>query len=96
MSIARRIRAIRLEHYRSIETTEARAGLQKGLLVRLENGQQVPAMENLQRLAAVLGAPVHRRFFADGEPVSTSCLTLRLSLDDLATFDLPASRGRPN
>jgi transcriptional regulator with XRE-family HTH domain len=97
MRIARRIRAIRLEHSRSIEITEAKAGFEKGLLVRLESGQQIPSMENLQRLAVVLGVPVHGLFFSDGEPISTPYLTPRLSLDDLATLDaLPADRGRPN
>jgi XRE family transcriptional regulator, regulator of sulfur utilization len=71
MRIARRIRAIRLENSRSIEITEAQAGFEKGLLVRLESGQQVPSMQNSQRLAVVLGVPVHRLLFADGEPIST-------------------------
>lgn len=95
MGIASQIRATRLERSRSIETTETHAGVQKGLL-RLENGDQVPSMENLQRLAVALGVPVYRFFFADGERVSTPFLTPRLSLDDLATLDaLSPDGGQP-
>ena len=97
MRIAHRIRTVRLEHSRSIEITEAQAGFEKGLLARLESGQQVPSMENLQRLAVVLGVPVHHFFFAEGESISTPHLTPRLSLDDLATLNaLPAHRRGPN
>lgn len=62
---------IRLERSRSIEWVEAQARFRKGLLARLENGQQVPSMENLQRLAVVLGVSV-RRFFPDGEPMESA------------------------
>jgi transcriptional regulator with XRE-family HTH domain len=90
---ARRIRAIRLEQPRSIDTTEAQAAFEKELLVRLENRQQAPSRENLQRLAVVLGVPVHQFFFADGEHLSTPWLTPRLSLDDLAALDAQPQRS---
>lgn len=96
MRIAHRFRMIRLERSRSIESVEVQARFEKGFLARLENGQQVPSLENLQRLAVVLDVPVHRFFFADGEAISTPHLTPRLSLDDLARLDaLPANRDRP-
>lgn len=95
MRIAHRVRMIRLERSRSIESVEGQAGLAKGLLARLESGQQAPSMENLQRLALVLGVSVHRFFFADGETISTPYLTPRPSLDDLARLHAPrANRGR--
>jgi transcriptional regulator with XRE-family HTH domain len=97
MRIARRIRAARLERARSIEDVETRAGFQKGLLLRFEEGKQVPSLKTLERLAEVLGVPVREFFFADGEAVSTPRLLRRLTLEDLVTLPaFQAGRGRPN
>jgi transcriptional regulator with XRE-family HTH domain len=98
MRFARRIRAARLEQARSIEDVETRAGFQKGLLLRFEEGKQVPSLKTLERLAEVLGVPVREFFFADGEAVSTPrLLRRRLTLEDLVTLPaFQAGRGRPN
>lgn len=97
MRIARRIRAARLERARSIEDVETRAGFQKGLLLRFEEGKQVPSLKTLEKLAEVLGVPVREFFFADGEAVSTPRLLRRLTLEDLVTLPaFQAGRGRPN
>jgi len=97
MRIARRIRAARLEQARSIEDVETTAGFQKGLLLRFEEGKQVPSLKTLERLAEVLGVPVREFFFADGEAVSTPRLLRRLTLEDLVTLPaFQAGRGRPN
>jgi transcriptional regulator with XRE-family HTH domain len=97
MRIAHRIRAARLERARSIEDVETRAGFQKGLLLRFEEGKQVPSLKTLERLAEVLGVPVREFFFADGEAVSTPRLLRRLTLEDLVTLPaFQAGRGRPN
>lgn len=97
MRIARRIRAARLEQARTVEDVETTAGFQKGLLLRFEEGKQVPSLKTLERLAEVLGVPVREFFFADGQAVSTPRLWRRLTLEDLVTLPaLQAGRGRPN
>ena len=97
MRIAHRIRAARLEQARSIEDVETRAGFQKGLLLRFEQGKQVPSLKTLERLAEVLGVPVREFFLAGGEAVSRPQLLRRLTLEDLVTLPaFQAGRGRPN
>ncbi|HEV2379815.1 MAG TPA: helix-turn-helix domain-containing protein [Terriglobia bacterium] len=97
MRIARRIRAARLEQARTVEDVETTAGFQKGLLLRFEEGKEVPSLKTLERLAEVLGVPVREFFLSDGEAVSTPRLLRRLTLEDLVTLAaFQAGRGRPN
>jgi transcriptional regulator with XRE-family HTH domain len=83
MRMADRIRQIRLERRVSPERLEAKTGLAKSLLTRLEKGQEVPTLQTLDSLADALGVPVHRFFYDDGEPPLTPRLTPRLAWKEL-------------
>jgi transcriptional regulator with XRE-family HTH domain len=82
MRIARRIRTARLDQARSLEDVETAAGFEKGLLLRLEEGKEVPSRKTVERLAEVLGVPVRQFFFAEDEPLPTSGLSPRLTFGE--------------
>ncbi|HMD96157.1 MAG TPA: helix-turn-helix transcriptional regulator [Terriglobia bacterium] len=67
MRMGTRIERIRLERSLSREYLDAKPGLAKGLMARLEKGHEVPTLEMLDTLADALDVPVHRFFYDDGE-----------------------------
>jgi hypothetical protein len=97
LDIANRIRTIRLEHSRSVKSVEAEAGFAQGLVARLEGGEQVPSLENLEKLAEVLRVPVHEFFFGDSRPISTRLETPSLTPEGVGRdASYTRSRTRPN
>src|SRR5208282_3398586 len=83
MRMAARIKRIRLERSVSLEYLEAKVGLAKGLMARLEKGREVPTLEMLDSLADALDVPVRRFFYDDGELKLTPRLAPRLALKEL-------------
>lgn len=58
MTIGERIRELRIEHRLTIEDLAARAGISKGFLSDVENGQRRLGSDSLLRVAQALGASV--------------------------------------
>ena len=75
---------MRLDRSVSLEEVEARTGLAKSLIARLENGQEVPTLEMLDTLAEGLRFPVHAFFYDGTGPPSTPRLTRRPSWNEFA------------
>jgi transcriptional regulator with XRE-family HTH domain len=83
MQIAARIRQVRLEHILLLEDLAARAGMSTSLLANFENGEAVPSLEMLDRLAEALGVPLKDLFCDDVNSILTPRLTPRLTLQQL-------------
>jgi len=83
MRIAARIKRIRLERSLSLEYLDAKPGLGRGLVARLEEGREVPTRETLDILADALDVPVYSFFYDDGELELTPRLGTRLTLKEL-------------
>jgi transcriptional regulator with XRE-family HTH domain len=84
MRMAVRIQRIRLECSVTLEDLEAKTGLAKGLVARLEKGQEVPTLEMLDTLAQALDVPIHVFFYDTAARELTPRLTPRLALKELA------------
>lgn len=83
MQIAGRSRQLRLEHSLSLEALAAKAGVSSSLLARFENGQEVPTLETLDKLAEALGVPLSGLFYGNTDSNLTPWLTPRPTLQEL-------------
>ena len=84
MIIADRLRALREEKQLSHAEIEERTGLLGCYLSLVENGETVPSVEMLEKLACALEVPLHRLFY-DGEiPPKLENLPKRKTADDIA------------
>ena len=68
MDIARRLRELRESKELSQGDIEARTGLLRCYISRVENGHTVPALETLQKLARALETPLYELFYEGEEP----------------------------
>ena len=84
MPISRRIRELRRHNLLSLEQLEELSGLDRYYLARLEDGEDVPSYDELERLGDAFGVPLRQLFHSDDEPVSTPWLTPRPTLPELA------------
>jgi transcriptional regulator with XRE-family HTH domain len=84
MRIATRIRQVRLEHKFSLEELARKAQMAPSLLSSFENGQEIPSLEMVDRLAAAMDVPVVGLFYDDLKSALTPWLTPRLTLQQLA------------
>jgi transcriptional regulator with XRE-family HTH domain len=91
MQIATRIRQVRIEHMLSLEDLAAKAGLSRGLLCNFENGQEIPSLEMLDRLAKAAGVSVQGLFCSDLDSMLTPRLTPRLTLQELVGESRPSA-----
>jgi transcriptional regulator with XRE-family HTH domain len=66
MVIGDRLKALREEKQLSQGDIEARTGLLRCYISRVENGHTVPAIETLQKMARALETPLYQLFY-DGE-----------------------------
>lgn len=66
MIIGERIRALREEKKLTRGDLQARTGLQRTYIWRVENGYTVPAIETLEKFARGLKVPIYR-FFYEGK-----------------------------
>jgi transcriptional regulator with XRE-family HTH domain len=66
MVIGDRLKELREEKDLSQGDIEARTGLLRCYISRVENGHTVPAIETLEKMARALGVPMYQLFY-DGE-----------------------------
>jgi transcriptional regulator with XRE-family HTH domain len=84
MRVAARIQRIRLQCSVSLEEVEAKTGLTKSFMARLEKGREIPTLEMLDTLAEALDVPIHVFFYDIAETESAPRLTPRPALKQLA------------
>jgi transcriptional regulator with XRE-family HTH domain len=68
MILGDKIRQIRELQNLSQGDIEARSGLLRCYISRVENGYTVPSVETLEKIASALGLPVYRLFCEDSDP----------------------------
>jgi len=68
MVISTRLRAIREQKDMSQGDIEARTGLKRCYISRVENGHTVPTIETLEKLARALEVPMYQIFYDGEEP----------------------------
>jgi transcriptional regulator with XRE-family HTH domain len=69
MVIGERIRTLRVEKKLSQGDIEARTGLLRCYISRVENGHTVPAIETLEKLSRAIGIELYQ-FFVEGAPAN--------------------------
>jgi transcriptional regulator with XRE-family HTH domain len=84
MIIGDRIRAIREQKKLCQVDLAVRAGLLRGYLSEVEDGEAVPNVETLERIAAALEVPLHKLFYDGDEPPALPNLPQRRTADDIA------------
>lgn len=82
--IGARLRQLREQRGLSQGDIEARTGLLRCYVSRVENGHTVPSLGTLERLAEALETPLYRFLYFGDDPLPTPHLTPRKSLDELA------------
>ncbi len=68
MIIGDRLRAVRQEKKLSQGDVEARTGLLRCYISRVENGHSTPAVETLEKFARALELPLYQLFYDGEEP----------------------------
>jgi transcriptional regulator with XRE-family HTH domain len=68
MIIGDRLRAVRQEKKLSQGDIEARTGLLRCYISRVENGHTTPAVETLEKFARALEVPLYQLFYEGEEP----------------------------
>ena len=68
MVISTRLRTIREQKDMSQGDIEARTGLKRCYISRVENGHTVPTIETLEKLARALEVPMYQIFYDGEEP----------------------------
>jgi transcriptional regulator with XRE-family HTH domain len=68
MIIGERLRAVRQEKKLSQGDVEARTGLLRCYISRVENGHTTPAVETLEKFAHALELPLYQLFYDGEEP----------------------------
>ena len=82
--IVERLRVIREAMNLSVEEIELRAGLARSYLCDVENGQIVPSLAVLEKIATALEVPLEKLFYdGDGVPPLPN-LPGRKTADDIA------------
>ena len=84
MIIGDRLRAIREEKKLSQGDIEARTGLLRCYISRVENGHTVPAIETLEKIARALEIPLYQLFYDGEKPPPLPTLPNRRAASDLA------------
>ena len=97
MIIGQSLRELREAKKLSREDIESRAGLPLYDVSRIENGDTMPAIETLEKLAQALEVPVYRLFYNGEEPPHVPNLPGRLTADEIAgarTSERPRKKVR--
>ena len=84
MFIGARIRKLRQEKGLSQGDIEARTGLLRCYISRVEHGHTVPSLETMERFAAGLDMPLYQLFYRGEEAPPTNNLTPRVTVEELA------------
>jgi len=90
--IGQSLRELREAKNLSREDIESRAGLFPYDVSRIENGDTVPTIETLEKLAQALEVPVYRLFYNGEDPPHLPNLPGRLTAEDIAGV---RTSGRP-
>jgi transcriptional regulator with XRE-family HTH domain len=78
------LRSIREEKNLSQGNIEKRTGLLRCYVSRVENGQTVPALESIERLARSLEVPIYQLFYDGDKPPELPNLPKRKTAADIA------------
>jgi len=84
MFIGARIRKLRQEKGLSQGDIEARTGLLRCYISRVEHDHTVPSLETMERFAAGLDIPLYQLFYRGDEVPPTNNLTPRVTVEELA------------
>ena len=84
MFIGARIRHLRQEKGLSQGDIEARTGLLRCYISRVEHGHTVPSLETMERFAAGLNVPLYQLFYRGEAAPPTNNLTSLVSMQELA------------
>ena len=84
MIIGDRLRAFRQEKKLSQGDIEARTGLLRCYISRVENGHTIPAVETLEKFARALEVPLYQLFYDGEDPPELSDLPKRKTAADTA------------
>jgi len=86
MLIGQRIRSLRQAKGLSQGDVEARTGLLRGYISRVEHGHTTPCVETLQRFAGALDVPLYMLFYnaTDGQLQATAVRRLNSTLEEIA------------
>jgi transcriptional regulator with XRE-family HTH domain len=84
MMIGDRLRAVRQEKKLSQGEVEARTGLLRCYISRVENGHATPAVETLEKFVRALELPRYQLFYDGEEPPQLSYLPKRKTTADAA------------
>ena len=87
MYLAERIRQLRESKSLSQGDIEARTGLLRCYISRVENGHTVPAIETIEKISRALEIPMYQLFYEGEEPP-------KLALPSKTKTDDWASRGK--
>jgi transcriptional regulator with XRE-family HTH domain len=82
--IADRLRALREQKNLSQGDIEARTGLLRVYISRVENGHTVPALATLEKFARAMEVPMYQLFYDGEEPPKLPNLPKRKTGDDTA------------
>jgi len=93
MIIGDSIRAIREQKKLCQVDLAARAGLPRSYLSQVEDGEAVPDVGALDRIAAALEVPLHQLFYDGGEPTPLANLPNRRTADDIVMGGRETRRG---
>ena len=83
MIIGERLRVLREQKSPSQGDIEKKTGLLRCYISRVENGQIVPAIETLEKMARALEIPVHKLFYDGEEPPKLPNLPKRRTANDM-------------
>jgi transcriptional regulator with XRE-family HTH domain len=83
MIIAGRIRLIRERKQLSQVDLAIRTHLLRGYLAQIENGEVVPEVETLDKIAAALDVPIHKLFYDGDEAPALPNLPDRRTATDI-------------
>jgi transcriptional regulator with XRE-family HTH domain len=89
MVIGRRLRALREARDLSQGDIEARTGLLRCYISRVENGHTVPSLETLEKLAGALDLPLFQLFYDGTEPPDLHNLSRRATAEESVEDELP-------
>jgi transcriptional regulator with XRE-family HTH domain len=95
MIIGDRIRAIREQKKLCQIDLAVRAGLLRSYISHVEDGETVPDVEALDRIATALEVPLHLLFYDGDEPPLVPHLSGRRTADDIVNGGQEAQRFPP-
>jgi len=84
MVICDRLRVLREEKKLSQGDIEKRTGLLRCYISRVENGDTVPTVETLEKMARALEVPLYRLFYDGEAPPKLENLAKRKTADEIA------------